>query len=362
MIEIDATSAAAYLRERGIAAGKEPVSVRELAGGVSNIVLLVTLPQSGEQIVLKQARGRLRVKEEWLCPVERIWREVEVLRICGDLLEAHSPDRGARSQEGHDSAMLARFEPGVPRVLWEDRENYLYAMTAAPEGHKTWKELLLAGETRLSLGIAPACGQLLAQIHGASWNIENIAARLDDRTYFDQLRLDPYYRHVARVYPDLAPQLARLIDSVWQHRRCLVHGDYSPKNLLVWPQRVMLIDFEVGHWGDPAFDLGFFLTHLVLKSIWAGPRRSEYLSLVSSFWSAYQQLLARTVPPDELASLERRMLWNLAGCLLARVDGKSPVDYLAADQQETVRRLARQWLASPPTVFEAAIETLRTWN
>ena len=225
MLELTATTTADYLRSTGRLRPGEPVEVRELAGGVSNAVLLVTLPGRGERFVLKQARGKLRVKEDWQCSVERIWREVETLRICGELLELRKAEGGWRMA----GAESASFVPGVPLVLWEDRENFAYAMTAAPADHRTWKELLLAGELPLSLGVATACGQLLAAIHGGSWNNSEVATRLDDRTFFEALRLDPYYRQIARVHTDLAPPITELIESVWSHRHCLVHGDFSPR-------------------------------------------------------------------------------------------------------------------------------------
>jgi 5-methylthioribose kinase len=334
MHEITSENLADYLRSAGRAPVDGPIEVRELPGGVSNHVLRVSLPASGESFVLKQARERLRVKDEWLCPVERIWREVEVLNICHGLLK---PSTG--------------IETAVPKLLWDDRPNYCYAMTAAPESHKAWKELLLAGEIEHSRLLAVAGGRLLAQLHAGSWNNREIAIRLDDRTYFDQLRIDPYYRQVARVHNDLGPTIQRLIDSVWQHRRCFVHGDFSPKNLLVWPGHLMLIDFEVGHYGDPAFDLGFFLTHLVLKSIWSGRRQSEHLAIANDFWGEYLGTMSPAVPADEMTSLEQRMLLNLAGCLLARVDGKSQVEYLSNDQRQRVRELARQWLTKPPQTW-----------
>jgi 5-methylthioribose kinase len=278
-----------------------------------------------------------------------------VLRICSKLLEMRSAECGVWSEDRQAAAFC---EPTVPQVLWEDRDNFLYAMTAAPQEHQTWKEMLLAGDLPASAAIATSCGRLLAQLHAATWGKVEIAARLDDRAYFDQLRLDPYYRHVGRVHPDLQPHIERLVDSVWQHRRCLVHGDFSPKNLLVWPGNVMLIDFEVGHYGDPAFDLGFFLTHLVLKGIWSDRRQQEYFNLATAFWTTYQKLLAAIIPADEVTALEGRALWNLAGCLLARVDGKSPVEYLSAEQRELVRSLARDWVVQPPPGFTAAIHSL----
>lgn len=343
MHEINRQTAAEYLKAVGRVATDEPVEVVELSGGVSNIVLLVRLPDRGDAFVVKQARDRLRVKEEWLCPVERIWREVDVLQICGELLKQSS-----------STSTEARI--GVPGVLWEDRDNYVYAMTAAPAIHKTWKEELLAGKTELSL--ATSCGRLLGQLHAGSWVDGSIAARLDDRSYFDQLRIDPYYRQIARVHPDLAPPMQRLIDSVWQHRLCLVHGDFSPKNLLVWPGQVMLVDFEVGHYGDPAFDLGFFLTHLVLKSIWSGVRKNEYLALANEFWRVYRATMESTVDAMDMASIKERMIGNLAGCMLARVDGKSPVDYLSEGQRASVRELARGWILEPPASWHHAASFL----
>lgn len=348
MREITVENAAEYLRSTGRLAVGESAEVREVSGGVSNAVLLVTLSARGERFVLKQARGQLRVKEEWLCPIERIWREVETLRICHKLL----PETTGRQKP---PSFLPTFDPSVPQVLWEDRNNYCYAMTAAPAAHCTWKELLLAGDHTTGIGLATTCGQMLAAIHAGTWDDTAIAARLDDRTFFDQLRIDPYYRHVAKVHPDLAPQIEALIDSVWSHRLCLVHGDFSPKNLLVWPEQVMLIDFEVGHYGDPAFDLGFFLTHLVLKSFHERAASAQPLALVRAFWNTYRGLLAKTVSALELVELERRAVLNLAGCMLARVDGKSPVDYLDLAAQGRVRDVARRWLVEPPGGVDEAV-------
>ena len=349
MNSIELDNAADYLLRAGRVGASEPIEIRELSGGVSNAVFLVTLPESGERFVLKQAREKLRVQEEWHCPVERIWREVEVLRMCGELLQARSAECGARSEAG------SRMRAGrASSAVGGPSELLLCNDGSAGRGTGRGRKLLLAGET--SEPIAAACGRLLGTLHAGSWNDSLVASQLEDRAYFDQLRLDPYYRQVARVHPDLAPQIERLIESVWTHRRCLVHGDFSPKNLLVWPGHVMLIDFEVGHYGDPAFDLGFFLTHLFLKGIWAGPRRGEYVSLAKCFWIAYQQALAPTVDSAELVALEQRSFWNLAGCLLARVDGKSPVDYLNRQQQEHVRRQARHWLESPPLTLHAVIQ------
>ncbi len=348
MQSLTAASAAAYLTDRGWIAAGEPAVVRELAGGVSNVVLLVERP-AGERFVMKQALPRLRVEQEWLCSIERIWREVAVLRLCGRLLGDREQETGDRGQ-----GVVVR----VPRLLFEDRENYCFAMTAAPAEHRTWKELLLAGQVDAT--IAAACGRLLGQLHARSWNDAEIARQLDDRTFFRDLRISPYYDRIAAVHPDLAGQIQHVSDSIWQHRCCLVHGDFSPKNLLVAGNELWLIDCEVGHFGDPAFDLGFFLTHLVLKSFVAGLQAADYLALIDVFCRSYDAELLPAAGAKELDQLWQRTIGALAGCLLARVDGKSPVDYLTPPLAEAIRKTARDLLGEPRPDFDDLLARVRS--
>jgi aminoglycoside phosphotransferase (APT) family kinase protein len=326
-----------YLRERGLLAADEPAVVSTLSGGVSSEVLLIE-PAGGAPFVLKQVRERLKVAQDWTCDIRRLWREIDVLRLCSRIVS-------------HEQSFAVQAT--VPHILLEDRENYCYAMSAAEPGHRTWKQGLLAGEA--DPNVAAATGRLLGTLHAKTWNDAQVAADFGDRSFFDALRLDPYYRRIAEVHPELRSAIQALIDSVLQHPLCLVHGDFSPKNLLVSPKQLMLIDFEVGHYGDPAFDLGFCVTHLVLKAIWSGERRMEYLTLTTAFWQAYREKLAG-IASGEVASLEQRAVVNLAGCMLARVDGKSPVDYLAESHQAVLRQLARRWLAAPPVTLQSAFD------
>lgn len=343
MLLIDQDTAEPYLRQRLWIPTDEPVRIRELAGGVSNVVLYIEPLEPGLSktgpFVVKQARSQLRVAAPWYCSVERIWREVEVLRICTELL--------ARTPAEPRTCTI-----GIPEVLHEDRDNYAFAMTAAPVGHSVWKELLLGGDYRTQ--IATACGRLLGDLHAGSWRCPRVAQTLNDRTFFHDLRLDPYYGRIAHVHESLRGPIQRLIDSVWEHRLALVHGDFSPKNLLVFPGGVMLIDFEVGHFGDPAFDLGFFLTHLLLKAIRDSDRFNQVWALIDAFWHAYRARLASTVADEELAGLTARTIQNLAGCALARIDGKSPVDYLKDRDRDTVRRISRALFTHEPADWPAA--------
>jgi 5-methylthioribose kinase len=334
--QIDVNNVAEYLRCRGYVEPLEVIDAHELGGGVSNKVLFVSR-SCGDDFILKQGRDQLNVAEPWFCSVERIRREVDVLLICDRLTNAVNFSSPLRVE--------------TPKLLFDDRENYLYAMTAAPRDCVTWKSELLAGHARTD--VAESCGALLGHLHSSTWHDANLAERLHDRQFFNDLRLDPFYRQVARVHSDLKPAVEQLIDSTWKERRCLVHGDFSPKNLLVGDQRLMLIDFEVGHYGDPAFDLGFFLSHLMLKAFYHAPRNQPYFDLIDSFWKSYLTEMSEKVSAGEIDRLTQRAIVNFAGCALARLDGKSKVDYLSLDdQRRQMRQLCRAIFADPPARWD----------
>lgn len=342
---IDASTAESYLRTTPLVSHDEPLAVRELAGGVSNMVLLVERQaRPNDRFVIKQARAQLRTAEPWFSSVERIWREAEVLSECTRLLSAASSN-------------AATIRAQTPRILFEDRANYLFAMTAAPEPNRVWKQDLLAGNAERM--IAVACGWLLGTLHAGGWRDQNLATRLGDRTLFDQLRVDPYYRTLAAVRGDAQPAIEDLIDSLEAHPLTLVHADFSPKNLLVSAEGLLMVDFETGHFGDPAFDLGFFLSHLVLKSCLKIPDHGRYLALTTAFAEAYDQTILPTIGPGALAALWARGIQNLAGCAWARLDGKSPVDYLGdSRRRELVREACREIFQARPATWPQVVSLI----
>jgi aminoglycoside phosphotransferase (APT) family kinase protein len=339
-MQLSPSNAVDYLRARGFLADDELANARELVGGVSNEVILVSRPQ-GDDVVLKQVREQLNVAEPWYCSVERVWREIAVLRQCERLLTGQTSD--------------ATLTVEVPYFLFEDRGNYLYAMSAAPTNHVAWKNELLSGIARTD--VAHACGTALGTLHAASWHDAELAQQFDDRQFFDDLRIDPYYRQVTRVHPELSPDMDTLIDSVWRERHCLVHGDFSPKNLLVHANGVMLIDFEVGHYGDPAFDLGFFLTHLFFKAFHHVPRHTPFLDLITGFWDSYAAAITPLISANDFDLLRSRGIQNLAGCTLARLVGKSKIDYLNGPRRrEALFDLSRFILTEHPDHWTAVQE------
>ena len=344
MYLIDATTAETYLRDAGRIAAGQRVTVETLAGGVSNEVLYIAFPDGdGQDFVLKQARPQLRTPDPWFCGVERIWREVDVLHACQRILDRRVDDGAA--------PLAAR----TPRAIFEDRENYAFGMTAAARDHVVWKRQLLDGVANVE--IASECGKLLAALHAGGWRDAGLAGRLGDRTIFDQLRLDPYYRAVASRDPTAAAAMQALIDSVWQNPVTLVHADFSPKNLLVETSGLMMIDFETGHYGDPAFDLGFFLSHLVLKAFFHAPRGEPFLGLTNAFWKSYRTCMLQTIDADEYADLAARGVQNFAGCAWARLDGKSKVEYLLeSPHRDSIRQLCRTVLNESVTEWGDVME------
>jgi 5-methylthioribose kinase len=312
MVEIEETTAPAYALERGLFPAGAKIRAEWLSGGVSNVVLRLTDSVSGRELILKQARERLRVQADWRSRLDRIWREVLVLRT----IVAIFPERT------------------VPAVLDEDRENYAFAMTAAPRDHIVWKAELLDG--RLRPGLLPELGGFLSRVHALSSSGDVLPSELRDKQVFDELRLDPYYRWTAGRHPEVARALDRLIAETEARAEGLTLADFSPKNILLWDDRFTVIDFETAHIGDPAFDLGFCLTHLVLKCLHLATLREALLDGIHAFWAAYRAGL----PPALAAAIEQRSMVHLAACLLARVDGKSPVDYLNDGERQWVRQFA----------------------
>jgi aminoglycoside phosphotransferase (APT) family kinase protein len=317
-----------YLADCGLAADPAALSIRELGGGVSNFVSLVEGP--GIRWVAKQSLGKLRVKDNWTSQRERVFREAAAIQSLGSILDG-----------------------AVPQVLHVDRANFLYVMTAAPEGSVVWKKMLLDGQVRME--VARAAGRLLGDMIEASHQQPAFQEQFADRTVFDELRIDPYYRTTAARHPDSRAVLEQLIEDSLKIQSSLVHGDYSPKNMLVRDGSIFLIDFEVVHWGDPAFDSAFLLNHLMLKSFHQ-PRYAElYFRAARAFWQALVAELkdARTV------DFERMTVRHLGGLMLARMDGKSPVEYIRDEGVKSrVRHTAKLLLAERMGSFDAALEVV----
>jgi 5-methylthioribose kinase len=322
-----------YLVEQGFMRSEEEVSVRALGGGVSNIVLLVEWMGAQEQRwVIKQSLEKLRVKDDWRSERSRIYREALSLRRLRPVLGPAA----------------------LPELIHTDFNRFLYIMTAAPAGSQGWKDLLLA--RRADFQLARNAGLLLAKMINASKDDASLSSEFWDRTVFDQLRIDPYYRTTASRHPELRREFDDLIGTSLGIRTSLVHGDYSPKNMLVRGENIFLIDFEVMHWGDPAFDAAFLMNHLFLKAFHQPSASDQFIALVYDFWKS----LLTALGPEAGVGFEVMTLRHLGGLMLARIDGKSPVEYIQDDAtKEQVRKAATRILMEGPRSLEEALDIVR---
>jgi len=335
MAELTPDTVPDWLAAHGLAAGRQGVRVRELPLGVSNRTFWVDRPEG--PLVVKQSRAKLAVTQEWRADVRRIVREAEAMEW-----------------------LYARIgAPAIPRMLALDRAGMVLAMQAIEPPAENYKTLLLQGNADRDL--AARWGALLARIHSLTQDAAT-RERFADTTFFEQLRMSPYYDTVAQRHPALASRLAELRSECMQHPYCLVHGDYSAKNALVrpgspgpggGPGALILLDYEVAHFGNPSFDIAFALTDYLMTALHLAQHAAKLLEAARRFWAQYRA--QATVPPESRAQAGA----HLAAVMLARVDGKSPFEYFTdARRQDEVRVLTRTLLRDRVGSVDSVIEAV----
>jgi aminoglycoside phosphotransferase (APT) family kinase protein len=272
------------------------------------------------RLCVKRALPQLKVAQLWEAPIERNRYEWAWFEVAAGICPS-----------------------AVPALIAHDPAAGLFVMAyLAPETHPLWKLRLRDGIAEPA--VAAAVGERLAQIHAATADRPDIAARFPTDASFHAIRLEPYLVAAGRVHRDRAAALDALVTATARTRRVLVHGDVSPKNILVGPQGPVFLDAECAWYGDPAFDLAFCLNHLLLKCLWTRPAAAGFLACFEALAESY----LRGVAWEARTALEARAAHLLPGLLLARIDGKSPVEYVTKKADKTlVRRLARALLAQP---------------
>ncbi|HVI33885.1 aminoglycoside phosphotransferase family protein [Phenylobacterium sp.] len=315
----------AWLREAGLAGPAEAPAVTPLAGGVSSDVFRVDLARG--PVCVKRALAQLKVAADWRAPVERSANEAAWLR-------AVRPLRG----------------PIVPEVLAEDTRRHLFAMTwFEPASHPVWKAELTAG--RVDSAFAAAVGRALARVHAGTADAPDLARAFATDAMFVSLRIEPYLTHTAAAHPALGSRLGAIAETTLATRRALVHGDVSPKNILGGPDGPVFLDAECAWYGDPAFDIAFCANHLLLKAVWQPQHAAAYAAAFDALVRAY----LKGVAWEPAEALEARAAPLLAALLLARIDGKSPVEYLTTEAAKArVRDAASALLARPALRFADA--------
>jgi aminoglycoside phosphotransferase (APT) family kinase protein len=304
------------VRRANLVGATETPPIVALAGGVSGDVFCVDLASG--PICVKQPVEKLRVAADWHAPLERAHSEVMWLRF------AASIDRDC-----------------APEVLFEDRTAHIFAMQyLPPERYPGWKAMLMAGQ--VDSAFAGKVGHTLAAIHAASAGRDDLATGFANQDLFFALRIEPYLLHTAKAHADFAPHIQTLAAGLRASRIALMHGDVSPKNILCGPAGPVFLDAETACYGDPVFDLAFCLNHLLLKGVYRRETASEYGQSFDALCGSYFS----GVNWEDPSELDRRTARLLAVLLLARIDGKSPVEYLTSDRDKSfVREAARGFMA-----------------
>ncbi|MCX7869050.1 MAG: aminoglycoside phosphotransferase family protein [Terrimicrobiaceae bacterium] len=318
-----------WLANEGLAGGQ--AVVEEMGGGVSSDVWLVR--EGGRSFVVKRSVPKLRVKADWFSNPARLRYEFLYLET------------------------LATIVPGAaPRLLSHSPDSPFLAMEYLGAEFANWKSLMLAGDIRPAH--AERAGEILGRVHTTTTESAAMRQRFDTLEFFTQLRIEAYLLATAEKWPGRPGQAIREeAERLLSHREALVHGDYSPKNMLAGPERFVVLDCETACFGDPAFDLGFVLNHLCLKGLFHAGRESagRSLGLLRQCAAALREAYARS-HPLRAPAIESRTARLLPMLLLARVDGKSPVEYLDAPRQQHVRQLAPTWLSSPADSLGSLLE------
>jgi 5-methylthioribose kinase len=299
-----------YLKRKQLIRDQDNVVIKPLGGGVSCEVIMVRTPE--HSFVVKQALPKLRVKEDWFSDVTRIVNEKD----CLDFYNKVVPE-------------------DTPKLLFYDEENYLYGMEAAPEGSKMWKEMLMS--CNIDYRIAKKIALALANVHNVAATDAELKKRFASKKIFNELRIDPYLRTTAKRHPSLEKMIDNEIRRLMEADLTLVHGDYSPKNILVDGSKVYILDFEVAHIGDPSFDLGFLTNHFLLKAIKNKRCTMSFLNL--AIYSA--DIYLENITFMDTGELEYNTIKTLALLYLARVDGKSPAEYInSEDDKAMIRKIS----------------------
>jgi len=318
----------ALLTELHLIAPDTDIAVQPLTGGVASDIARIDTQDS--TWCVKFALPKLKVEADWFAPTHRNEAEYNWLSFAARTL----PQNAVRLFGYSDRLQ------GFAMAYLEAEDIYLYK-TALLAGTDTGTE-------------AAKIGKLLGTIHESSARAEFDSRGFHNQDDFWALRIEPYLSYTASHHPDISKILLELADQLYQADQILIHGDVSPKNIFLRTSEPVILDAECATMGDPCFDISFFLNHLVLKAIHMPHRQAELLRAVMNFWQAYRPFVSW----EKIDRLERRTCQLVPALMLARIDGKSPVEYLTPAQQQQTRDIALKLIKSPYAQLDDFCHTL----
>ena len=323
MIDIaDKAQLVQYLLDKDIIKKDSDYFIKYCKGGVSGTV--VYLKVDGKEMIVKQALAQLKTKETWLCDPNRMFTEQESNRIYHEILPTASPE-----------------------VYFYDGDNYIYCREAIPDGCDMWKSDLMTG--KLDFECARKSIEILALVHNHCSRDKRVAEIFDNKDIFYSLRISPYLEFTSAKHPALESIFTQYSKKLMDSKLTLIHGDFSPKNIMVNGRDISVLDFEVAHYGHPMFDMAFFANHFVLKSIRFPELKDAFLNMLLYMCHIY----FKNIDFTDAKELELDSVRLLALLMLARVDGKSPVEYIKEDEmKEVVRTIAYKIIENNLSTFD----------
>jgi aminoglycoside phosphotransferase (APT) family kinase protein len=281
-----------------------------LSGGVSSEIYLFC--DGPQKFVVKRALAQLKVAGQWFADISRNKNEAAYIAYVAELCPQH-----------------------VPRLLHVSETHNYFCMEYFGTGWQTWKQSMINGERNSR--IAAKAGALLGKIHAHSFRDRGAAHQFQTLHNFEQLRIEPYLLSTAQHHPLLQSEFHAEAARLRLQKQVLTHGDFSPKNILVKDEGLVVVDCEVAWYGDAAFDLAFLLNHLFLKSLALLSNEQAWRNMVGYVWSSYITERFTAAEADEVLALETNLVQLLPMLMLARVDGKSPAEYLSEEQRTHIR-------------------------
>lgn len=282
-----------------------------ITGGVSSNTYAASLP--GRGVVIKQARAQLDVAQEWTANPNRVLAEAEGLSWFHELTPDHVPSPIAVVEHLHGLVlpMAPQPSPDLRTVIVENPGDF----------DPRWPSLL---------------GEILSVWHAADYR-PALGSALDDTSRLLDLRIDPFYLDMAHRWPEHAGAIEALAEELLSVRTAVVHGDFTPKNVLCLPGGdLWVVDTEVCHIGNPVIDTASMLAQLVIKALHYRTDSPTAHALTRAR-GAFLGALAPLSTPSSLNA-------HIGVFLAVRVAGRSRVPYLDEPTRQIVATVAHALL------------------
>jgi 5-methylthioribose kinase len=313
-MNLEKKSLSGYLQRKKLLAKGTPIRVQTLGDGLKNRVYYVAAPE--QAWIVKQALSRVQIKERWWIDRKRIFAEKGCIEVLSQFL---APDI-------------------IPKVVLEDRTDFILVTTPPPENADLWESELHSG--RIDLQIAVQCGELLATVHNETADHAELKSLFKDTKAFEQLRVEPNYGYIARAFPDLKKIVENQARHLVRETRCLVLGDLRPRNVWLNNGQLYLVDFATAHFGSPSFDLAFYASDMCVKAMRNNLQKAAYLEAINVFWNGYFKI----ADYKTVREVEKLAVHDLGCLLLSATDGRQAIDFPDLCVAGLARRIAQSLL------------------